>query len=349
MAELRPNATSQVINHNYSIEPTAHLQRCTGQEEPYDNQPTVSLIPTATVSALTKHSFPLMKLPTELRLLVYEYYYGNIEPGIRLKSNIAGQPVKCRGIPNLAIELVSRTVGAEAKMIREERLSSTLRIGIANSRLVGFRCFAEHPKFKYLRDRIVKINVTQSEATFYNFNWDLVLKNCPQMRFLNISFHGDLFGSFGRIFNWGRRTQIQIANVEPPFPIEIDEYCRFFTRMDERTSKKCGIQIKYIDTWSSAESRYNNVVSSWKHSHHTFITIANAKQRFTYNVTSTASELIARECTVGIIRVFLQKGLDTPMCEKEGEVPQPMKKITVSGRQKWTLPWLSAGELWLRP
>lgn len=139
-------------------------------------------IPASVVEpALTLQPFPLLRLPPELRDLVYEQHYA----GTLLHMCDCLNTLDCHGHPSLDLELTCREVSAEAKRVREKCFYQHLVI-VANSFLNRTAEFHAE-KFYWLRQHIRSIELILPDQPTEDVAWKNLLEACPNLREVHIT------------------------------------------------------------------------------------------------------------------------------------------------------------------
>ncbi|KAK5939787.1 hypothetical protein PMZ80_008169 [Knufia obscura] len=117
------------------------------------------------IEPLQECSFLFLQVPAEIRLMIYREYYGNIELEMRNDEHVSG-------MPSLAIELVSRQINEEAKVIREECTGTSLHVVDKSRSNDLIRSLARRGQFQWLRKHIVSLSVDRKPMPSKQLAWD---------------------------------------------------------------------------------------------------------------------------------------------------------------------------------
>lgn len=128
-----------------------------------------------TITTATTTTFPLLRLPPELRDLVYEQHYGDT----LLHMCDCLDSLECHGHPSLALELACHEVSAAAKNVREKCFNSHLVI-VAKSFFDRIDEFCD-PRFFWLRHHIRSVELILPNEPSSDVSWSRLLSFCPNL------------------------------------------------------------------------------------------------------------------------------------------------------------------------
>ena len=151
---------------------------------------------TSAMHATRRTPFRLLDLPQEIQDRVYEKYFGECQPSVHFfsvsdREYHTMRDLDIKGIPNLAIERVSRKVGRDAREARERSITTTIVLQGTKQASEGdmLHRTALANRMEWLRSRATCVRLENGwSVANHEQEYSWIMSRFPQLRSIVVTF-----------------------------------------------------------------------------------------------------------------------------------------------------------------